>query len=74
MSTNRNNKHSTDAVILSGARTPIGKFNGALAGLDAPRLGAVALKAAVERAGIDPAHIEEVLMGQVVAAGSGQAK
>jgi acetyl-CoA C-acetyltransferase len=73
MSTNGNNKHSTDAVILSGARTPIGKFNGALAGLDAPHLGAVALKAAVERAGIDPAHIEEVLMGQVVAAGSGQA-
>ena len=73
MSTNGNNKHSTDAVILSGARTPIGKFNGALAGLDAPHLGAVALKAAVERAGIDPAHVEEVLMGQVVAAGSGQA-
>ncbi|MBI3244360.1 MAG: acetyl-CoA C-acetyltransferase [Chloroflexi bacterium] len=72
MPTNGNNKHSTDVVILSGARTPIGKFNGALANVDAPHLGAVALKAAVERAGIDPAHIEEVLMGQVIAAGSGQ--
>jgi len=73
MSTNGNNKHSTDAVILSGARTPIGKFNGALANIDAPQLGATALKAAVARAGVDPSHIEEVLMGQVIAAGSGQA-
>ena len=63
----------TDALILSGARTPIGKFMGALAGVPAPRLGAVAIQAAVERAGIDPAQIDEVIMGQVVAAGSGQA-
>ncbi|MBI3359871.1 MAG: acetyl-CoA C-acetyltransferase [Chloroflexi bacterium] len=68
-----NGKTPTDVVILSGARTPIGRFNGALAGVDAPHLGGVAIKAAVERAGIDPAEIEEVLMGQVVAAGSGQA-
>jgi len=67
-----NGVRSTDAVILSGARTPIGKFNGALSSLEAPELGGVALKAAVERAGVDPTHIEEVLMGQVVAAGSGQ--
>jgi acetyl-CoA C-acetyltransferase len=68
-----NGKRSTDAVILSGARTPIGKFNGALSALEAPYLGGVALKAAVERAGVAPADIEEVLMGQVVAAGSGLA-
>jgi acetyl-CoA C-acetyltransferase len=63
----------TDAVILSGARTPIGKFNGALAAVEAPQLGAAAVRAAVERAGVMPEEIEEVLMGQVVAAGSGQA-
>src|SRR3989304_4997254 len=70
---NGNNKHPNDAVILSGARTPIGKFNGALTAVDAPHLGAVAVKAAVERAGINPSQIEEVLLGQVIAAGSGQA-
>ncbi len=66
-------KKPNDAVILSGARTPIGKFMGALASIPAPRLGAVAVQAAVERAGIDPQQIEEVIMGQVIAAGSGQA-
>ncbi len=66
------NKKPNDALILSGARTPIGKFMGALAGVPAPRLGAIAIQAAVERAGIDPAQIDEVIMGQVVAAGSGQ--
>jgi acetyl-CoA C-acetyltransferase len=68
----QNGKHVNDAVILSGARTPIGKFMGALASLPAPRLGAVAVKAALERAGVKPAEVEEVIMGQVVAAGSGQ--
>jgi acetyl-CoA C-acetyltransferase len=68
-----NGKRLNDAVILGGARTPIGKFNGLLAGLEAPRLGAAAVKAAVERAGIEPGHVDEVLMGQVIAAGSGQA-
>jgi len=67
-----NGKRPTDAVILSGARTPIGKFNGMLSSVDAPHLGAIAVKAAVQRAGIDTAQIEEVLIGQVVAAGSGQ--
>ncbi len=66
-------KSARDAVILSGARTPIGKFMGALAAVPATRLGAVAIRAAVERAGVDPAAIEEVIMGQVVSAGSGQA-
>lgn len=69
----QNGKKLNDAVILSGARTPIGKFNGALARVEAPTLGAVAIKAAVERAGINPGDVEEVLMGQVIAAGSGQA-
>jgi acetyl-CoA C-acetyltransferase len=68
-----NDKKLNDALILSGARTPIGKFNGALATVEAPLLGAAAIKAAVERAGVEPNDIEEVLMGQVIAAGSGQA-
>jgi acetyl-CoA C-acetyltransferase len=67
-----NGHQPNDAVILSGARTPIGKFMGALSSVPAPRLAAVAVKAAVERAGVDPAQIEEVILGQVVAAGSGQ--
>ena len=62
-----------DVVILSAARTPIGKFQGSLSGIPAPQLGAVALKAAVERAGIDPALLSEVIMGNVVPAGEGQA-
>ena len=62
-----------EAVILSAARTPIGKFQGALNGVNATNLGAIAVKAAVERAGIDPKDVEEVLMGNVVQAGNGQA-
>jgi acetyl-CoA C-acetyltransferase len=60
--------------ILSAARTPIGKFGGALAGTPAVELGGVAIKAAVERAGLpDGTLIDEVLMGQVLQAGAGQA-
>ncbi len=62
-----------EAVILSAARTPIGKFQGALSGINATKLGAIAIKAAVERAGIDPKDVEEVMMGNVVQAGNGQA-
>jgi acetyl-CoA C-acetyltransferase len=62
-----------EAVILSAARTPIGKFQGGLSSIPAPKLGAIAVKAAVERAGINPAEVEELLMGNVVAAGLGQA-
>ena len=62
-----------EAVILSAARTPIGKFQGALSGMNATNLGAIAVKAAVERAGINPKDVEEVLMGNVVQAGNGQA-
>lgn len=63
----------TEAVILSAARTPIGKFQGGLSSLPAPRLGATAVKAAVERAGVKVEDIEEVMMGNVVSAGEGQA-
>ncbi len=62
-----------EAVILSAARTAVGKFQGALSGIPAVKLGAVAVKAAVERAKIDPKEIEEVIMGNVVQAGNGQA-
>ena len=62
-----------DAVIVSAARTPTGKFQGALKGFTAPELGAIAIKEAVKRAGVDPAKIDEVIMGCVVQAGVGQA-
>jgi acetyl-CoA C-acetyltransferase len=62
----------TDPVIISGARTPIGKFLGALRDLSAVELGCAAVRAAIERAGIDPSLIEEVIMGNVVQAGNGQ--
>ena len=62
-----------EAVILSAARTAIGKFQGGLSSIPAVKLGAVAVKAAVERAGIDPNDIEEVIMGNVIQAGNGQA-
>jgi acetyl-CoA C-acetyltransferase len=62
-----------DVVIVSAARTPIGRFNGAFASIAATELGGFALKAAVERAGIDPAAIDECLIGNVVTAGLGQA-
>ena len=62
-----------EAVILSAARTPVGRFQGSLSSLPATQLGAIAVKAAVERAGINPEDIEEVLMGNVVQAGEGQA-
>lgn len=60
-------------VIASYARTPIGSFQGSLAGLKATDLGAVAVNAAVERARIDPGMIEQIVMGCVLAAGLGQA-
>src|SRR6476620_12426300 len=64
-----------NVFIVSAARTPIGKFGGALAGVPATELGGVAIRAAVERAGLDPATavIDDVLMGQVLQAGVGQA-
>src|SRR3954470_17850010 len=59
--------------LVSAARTPIGKFGGALAGVPATTLGGVAIAAAVERAGVPAGSIDEVLMGQVLQAGVGQA-
>ena len=59
-------------VIVSAARTPVGSFNGALASLPASYLGTVALKAAMQRAKVDAADIDEVILGQVLAAGQGQ--
>src|SRR6476659_227538 len=64
---------SRQPVIVSAARTPIGKFLGGLAPLTAPELGAVAIRAAVQRAGIDVSAIEEVIMGNVIQGGVGQA-
>ncbi len=61
------------AVIISAARTPTGKFQGALKDFTAPALGAIAIKEAVKRAGVDPAKVDEVIMGCVVQAGIGQA-
>ncbi|MFH1219392.1 MAG: acetyl-CoA C-acetyltransferase [Candidatus Eisenbacteria bacterium] len=61
-----------DVVIVSGARTATGRFLGSLAGFTAPELGGVAIKAAVERAGVKPSDVEEVIMGNVVGAGIGQ--
>ncbi len=62
-----------DIVIAAAARTPIGAFQGALAPLPAARLGAAAIRAAVERAGLAPADVDLVLMGNVLQAGQGQA-
>ena len=62
-----------EVVILSGVRTPIGSFMGALGSLPAPRLGATAIKAALERAGVQPSQVDEVLMGNVLSGGIGQA-
>ncbi|MGI8467503.1 MAG: acetyl-CoA C-acetyltransferase [Pyrinomonadaceae bacterium] len=62
-----------DAVIISAMRTPTGKFQGALKGFSAPELGAIAIKAAIEKAGIKPEEVNEVIMGCVVQAGIGQA-
>ncbi len=66
--------NASEAVILSAARTPMGKFQGSLSSVPAPRLGAIAVRAAVGRAGIqDLAGIDEVILGNVVSAGLGQA-
>ncbi len=62
-----------DAVIISAMRTPTGKFQGALKGFSAPELGAIAIKAAIEKAGIKAEDVNEVIMGCVVQAGIGQA-
>jgi acetyl-CoA C-acetyltransferase len=62
----------TEIVIASAARTPVGAFNGAFASLPAHALGTVAIKAAMERARIEGAEVDEVILGQILAAGAGQ--
>lgn len=69
----QNGNSAQDAVILSAARIPQGKFLGALSGLTAAEIGRVAYKAALERSGIDPFDLSEVIVGNVVSAGVGQA-
>ncbi len=64
---------STTPVIVSAVRTPIGRYLGGLSSLTAPQLGALTIREAVSRARVDPAAVEEVIMGQVVQGGSGQA-
>ena len=62
----------SDIVIVSAARTPVGSFNGALASLPAHELGKVAIQAAIERAGVSAADVDEVVLGQVLQAAAGQ--
>src|SRR6516162_3165007 len=61
-----------DVVLVSAVRTPIGKFQGSLSDLTAPQLGAIVVREAVKRAGIEPASVSECIMGNVVSAGVGQ--
>ncbi len=63
---------SSSVVIASAARTAVGSFNGAFANVPAHELGAVAIKGALERAGVDPKEVDEVILGQVLSAGQGQ--
>src|SRR3954454_20496507 len=62
-----------DAYVVGAARTPIGRFLGGLSGVPAPELGAVAVRAALARAGVPPAAVDDVLLGNVIQAGVGQA-
>src|SRR5690242_9505628 len=64
---------SREVVIASAARTPIGSFQGALASVPATKLGAIAIQAALQRAGVEAREIDEVFMGMVLPAGVGQA-
>lgn len=61
-----------NAVIVGAARTAVGKFQGSLAGFPAPKLGSIAIRAALERAGVDSGQVDEVIMGNVLQAGVGQ--
>jgi acetyl-CoA C-acetyltransferase len=63
---------STDIVIVAAVRTPVGSFNGALSSLPAHELGAIAIRAALDKAGVDAADVDEVILGQVLQAGAGQ--
>src|SRR5258707_10619452 len=73
MMVKNNGKRPDDVVIVGAARTPQGKFLGQLQSVSAVELGRIAVKAAVERSRIDPGDVDEVILGQVIPAGSGQA-
>ena len=66
------NQDQSTIVIAGAARTPVGSFNGSLASLPAHELGKFAIKAALERAHVEPGEVSEVIMGQILAAGAGQ--
>src|SRR5436305_5647414 len=61
-----------DVVIISACRTPVGKFQGSLSDFSAPQLGAIAVREAVKRSGVDPTQVDECIMGNVITAGLGQ--
>src|SRR3989441_7702105 len=61
-----------EVVIISGCRTPVGKFQGSLSDLTATQLGAIAVREALKRAGVEPALVDECIMGNVISAGLGQ--
>ncbi len=61
-----------DVVIISGCRTPVGKFQGSLSDLSATQLGAIVVREAVKRSGVEPASVDECIMGNVISAGLGQ--
>ena len=63
---------ASEIVIVSAARTPVGSFNGALSSIPAHELGAITIKAALERAKVEGAEVDEVILGQILAAGHGQ--
>ncbi len=62
----------SDIVIVSAARTPVGSFNGAFAALPAHELGTIAIQSAIQRAGVEPGDVSEVILGQILTAGAGQ--
>ena len=62
----------SEIVIAGAARTPVGAFNGGLSSVPAHVLGQVAIQAALERAGVEPGEVSEVIMGQILTAGQGQ--
>src|SRR4051794_12070736 len=68
----RDNVMLKQVVLAGGARTPIGSFAGALAEVPAPALGAIAVKGALQKAGLAPEQIDEVIFGNVISAGLGQ--
>lgn len=67
------NTHTRDVLVIGAARTPIGKFQGSLANTSAPELGGLVVCEAVNRSGVDPGRVDEVLIGNVIGAGLGQA-